>query len=420
MYYLLVQVTSDQDEGCRRIRAVEPEFCRTLVFERASLKPGVKPSFHINPSCLQLDYLHVSNVVSGRLCSQHFTEMLTNESIPFIAYPVQLLDEMTGKPIAANYSFWIPRSIEDAIDWEGSEVWINPETGKRHLSKLVLTAPIEATGPLLFQSKETGHYLVHDKARTRLQTTGITGVAFAPLDAASIPLLGVQKLELERLLQEHPHNVEGWCELSYLLWQLHRQQEALTAVDRALTLKPNLEAAWRWRGHMLSELEHLQEALEAFKQAIQANPQSVAWKDYSAVLRRLGSEEEALASAEHLVQIWSSSPVSWYELGAAHAAMGHAEEALQAFEKALMVGRGPRLIETYLGKGEMFYQLGDYEEAQRAYTRGLELRPWKRALWEGKAKALPALGRAEEAEIAEEEIRKLDQEREKNLRARPL
>lgn len=420
MYYLLVQNTSDEDKECRRIQAVEPELCRMLVFERASLMPEVKLSFHISPSCLQLDCLQVSNAVSGRLCSQRFTEMLTSESIPFIAYPVQLLDEMTGKPIEANYSFWIPRSIEGAIDWESSEVWINPETGKRHLSKLVLTAPIEAARPLLFQSKETGLCLVHDKVRTRLQTTGITGVAFAPLDAASMPPLGAQKLELERILQRHPDNVEDWCKLSGILWQLHRQQEALVAIDRALTLKPDLEAAWRLRGHILYELEHLQEALEAFKQAIQANPQSVAWKDYSAVLLRLGSKEEALASAEHLVQIWSSSPVSWYELGAARAAIGHAEEALQAFEEALRLGRGPRLIETYLGKGEMLYQLGYYEEAQRAYRRGLELRPWKRELWEGKAKALRALGRPEEAEIAEEERRKLDQEREKNLKARPL
>ena len=349
MYYLLVQITSDEDKECRRIQAVEPELCRRLIFERALQKPGMKLSFRINPLCLHKDCLQVSNVSGGRLCSQHFIDVLTSESIPFTAYPVHLLDVTTGKPIAAHYWFWIPIWIEGTIDWETSEVWVNPETGKRHLTKMVLIASGEAA-PLLFQTKETGHYLIHDKVRTRLQVAGITGVAFAPLDAASIPLLGVQKLELERILQRHPDNVEDWCKLSYLLWQLHRQQESLAAIDRALTLKPDLEEGWYRRGLILYELEHLQEALEALKQAVQANPQSLAWKDYSAVLRRLGSKEEALASAEHLVQIWSSSPVSWYELGAARAAMGHAEEA----------------------------------------------------------------------DIAEEEIRKLDQEREKNLRARPL
>src|SRR5437879_4908998 len=107
-------------------------------------------------------------------------------------------------------------------------------------------------------------------------------------------------------------------------------QIRISSATTSLRNSWDLEEGWYRRGLILYELEHLQEALEALKQAVQANPQSLAWKDYSAVLRRLGSKEEALASAEHLVQIWSSSPVSWYELGAARAAIGHVEEALQA------------------------------------------------------------------------------------------
>ena len=296
---------------------------------------------------------------------------------------------------------------------------IDPQLGKRHLSKLVLTAPVEAKRPLLFRTKESGRYLIHEKLRARLQSAGITGAAFASLDSASLPLLGVQKLDSERRLQKHSMNVEGWCELASLQWQLHRQQEALMAIDRALLLNPHLDEAWRLRGLILHDGGHLQEARDAFQQAIQTNPQSIAWIDYTAVLRELGFKKVALESTIHLVQIWNNSPLAWYELGAIQAEMEEYEQALQAFEKALVIGGGTRLVETYLGEAEMLFQLGHYEEALRAYTRGLQLRPWEQALWEGKAKVLCVLGNMEEAEGAEEKVRKLEQEREKNLRARP-
>lgn len=294
MYYYLVDVPIDKDIGCRWIEAIEPELCRMLAFERASLLPGVKLQFHINQSCLHVDYLRVNHVVNGRLCSQRFINVLTSESISFIAYPAELLDETTGQPLAANYWFWLPQSIEGAIDWEGSEIWIDPQLGKRHLSKLVLNASVEAEGPLLFRTKESGRYLIHEKLRARLQSAGITGAAFASLDSASFPLLGVQKFELERRLKEHPMNVEGWCELASLQWQLHRHQETLIAINRALMLNPQLDEAWRLRGLILRDGGFLQEAREAFEQAIQVNPQSIAWIDYTAVLRELGFKKEAL------------------------------------------------------------------------------------------------------------------------------
>ena len=419
MYHFLVDVLKDEDMQDPWIEAIEPELCRMLAFERASLLPGVKLKFHINPACLHMDYLRVNHVVNGKLCSQHFIDVLTSESNSFIAYPAELLDETTGQPLAADYWFWLPQSIEGAIDWEGSEIWIDPQLGKRHLSKLVLTAPVEAKRPLLFRTKESGRYLIHEKLRARLQSAGITGAAFASLDSASLPLLGVQKLDSERRLQKHSMNVEGWCELASLQWQLHRQQEALMAIDRALLLNPHLDEAWRLRGLILHDGGHLQEARDAFQQAIQTNPQSIAWIDYTAVLRELGFKKVALESTIHLVQIWNNSPLAWYELGAIQAEMEEYEQALQAFEKALVIGGGTRLVETYLGEAEMLFQLGHYEEALRAYTRGLQLRPWEQALWEGKAKVLCVLGNMEEAEGAEEKVRKLEQEREKNLRARP-
>ena len=86
------------------------------------------------------------------------------------------------------------------------------------------------------------------------------------------------------------------------------------------------------------------------------------------------------------------------------------------------------LITTFpLDGGIMYYYLVDVPIDKDIGCRWIEaiepelcrMLAFERALWEGKAKVLCVLGNMEEAEGAEEEVRKLEQEREKNLRARP-
>jgi len=141
------------------------------------------------------------------------------------------------------------------------------------------------------------------------------------------------------------------------------------------------------------------------------------------VLRALGRNEEALVSAEHLVEIWSRSPFSWYELAAAHAVLGHNERALQVIEHSLLlanVGGGLQYAQLYGLKGEVLLAERRYEEALVAYENGLRhMSPLERKLWEGKAKALRALKRNEEAMVAEQKVSKLDQRREENLKKKP-
>ena len=124
----------------------------------------------------------------------------------------------------------------------------------------------------------------------------------------------------------------------------------------------------------------------------------------------VGCYEEALASAQQLVQVKDKAYLAWYELALAHKALGHDEEALQALERALRAG-GNVLPAIPQSKGDWLYQLGRYEEARAAYEFGLRGSPRVRALWAGKTKALRALKRDQEAEAAEQELQRLEQRR---------
>jgi tetratricopeptide (TPR) repeat protein len=421
MYYLLITSVFDEEAQYGAPQAIDPRLCLRLASERDSPRSILPLQFYISQACLQLDYLDIQNT-TGKLCSQDFISVLERMHVPFTVYSANLFEKGTNRPLPARYYFWIPQWIEGAVDYEHSEEWINDETGVRRLTKLVLTSEYEAKAPLLFQIKEGGYYLVHDKLRMQFQATGITGVAFAPLDAVYMPREGIKIVELKRILEEHRDDWIQWSELGHRQVLVHRYQDALDSLDQVFALKSDVEEAWHRRGNILHTLRNLQDALDALKRAIEIEPRSRAWNEYSAVLRESGCHGEALASAEHAIQIWSKSSASWYELAAAHVALGHYEAALQAIERGLALGGGggPRLAEMYRIKGEALSQLGQYEEALSTYTVGLSCSPLVRALWAAKAGVLHNLGRNEEASIAQQELERLERQREKNLHKRPI
>ncbi len=419
MYYQLIETPLAEEVERELPEAVDPELCTRLVDEPDLPRSLVELTFHIGLSCLHVDYLPIRNVSRAMLCSQRFINVLTSMSVPFTTYLARLLEWNTEHLIAVDYFFWLPQQVKDTIDWEHSEDWVDYETGARWLTKLVLTAECEAAAPLLFHAKGSGRYFVHDRLRTQLEAAGITGVTFVPLDDAYNPYAGLKRLELERILQEHPDDWVGWCKLSDTLVTTRRYKEALEPLNRALALKPDLEIAWYKQGRILHRLGYLQEALEALKRAIELKPQSLACGEYWTVLRKLGRQEEALATAEQWVKIWGKSPLPWYELGAAHAVLEHYEEALYAIERGLALGGGARLDDLFRVKADVLYKLGRYEEALATCEVRLQATPLVRAIWEVKAKSLHALGRNKEALEAEEELHKLEQRRLENLSKKP-
>jgi tetratricopeptide (TPR) repeat protein len=418
MYSLLILAPHDDQEELDLPQALDPQFCERLSSKRDSFVPLQQPlTFQLGPLSLHRDYLRIKNA-PGNLCSERFIEIFENASVPFTAYPVLLLDRETEQSIPARYFFWLPKWVksEEIIDQKRSEIWVDAETGFSQLATLALKPESEATAPLLFRT--AGGCLIHDKLRTNLEAAGINGILFAPLDTVSSPYSGIKLEKVRQHLHAQPDDRETWSELSRLLIKLHRYEEALAALDHVLALNTQDADAWYKRGQLLYRLGRLPEALAALKQAIELDMQSWAWKEYSQVLRELGRTEEALASAQQLVASKDKAYLSWYELGQALLALGHAEEALHTFNRSLRAG-GNVLVDVPKSKGDLLYQLGRYEEALEAYTFGLQGNRWARGLWAGKAKTLRALGREQEAEAAEQELRKLGARREAMLKRGP-
>lgn len=422
MYSLFVDISSPQAIEQDRPRATHPEVWIQLADERDMFRTGILLSCSIGPSCLPLEYQPIRNISGGKLCSQRFIAILIEARIPCTVYPVQLFDWKTKQLVANNYAFWIPHHIraDEAIDWERSEVYIEEQMGTRWLTTLVLRTDFLDKAPPLFVTH--GRYLIHDPLRLQLEKAGITGIAFAPLDAAHQPLSGVKRTQLEQQLQEKPHDWTLWYALGKNYQSSHRYEKAIEAFKQALELNPYQEDLWHRLGKLFSTRRSYDEAVQALQHAIALNPKSIARREYGAVLRELSRYEESLTNAQEWTQLWSESPLPFYEIGKAHAALEHYEEAVQAIEYGIAIKGvvGPSMEEILAMEGDMLYKLARFKESLAAYNRGLKVNERYRALWSRKTKVLRVLRRNKAAEAAEQVFQKLEEQREQNLKSRPM
>ena len=161
MYYQLIDWDQTNVEESDLPQAQDLTFCNHLVDGEVQPTTSRDLTFRLGEACLALDYLPLRGVRRAMLCSQRFLDVLTSASVPYTGYPVHLLHRETLRPLDTRYYFWLPQSIHNAIDWERSEAWTNPETGMRRLTRIVLASEVEEASPLLFHALGTGRYCVH-------------------------------------------------------------------------------------------------------------------------------------------------------------------------------------------------------------------------------------------------------------------
>lgn len=364
------------------------------------------------------DYMLVDNMVGGVLCSQRFVAVLQEANAEFYAYPVQI-SARTGEHHATQYFLWAPKQVTDAIDWERSEVWQDPDTRQRYLTTLAVTHAVLEQNIPVFRPTEIVTCLVAEGVRAKLEVSGITGIEFLPLDVVGNVADGEERAWLELRLRDDPENHSLWGQLGHVSWRLHHLRSALNAVDQAIQLRPDDADAWTLKGLVLREEGQLVEARQALAEAIRLDPINGPWDAYAAALRDGGQNEDALAAAYEGLNQSSHSPTLWYEMGAAHFALGNYEQALTAFSQALQPLPGRDEI-WYLAQGDTLARLGRHKEAIIAFKRGIEVYPCHYMLWSHLSQSLRALKCSKQADEADEMAQQCAEELEENARRRPL
>ena len=144
--------------------------------------------------------------------------------------------------------------------------------------------------------------------------------------------------------------------------QNERFKEAVIQYDRALSLKPEYDLAWRERAIALMSLGENEEAHDSIRQAIHHRP---------------------------------SDPNHYYILGLVLHQMGRLEEELAAYESALRYFR--RMPSALLNKGATLFQLDRKEEALKVFDEMLRYYPNDNRALNNRGLVLKSMGRTKEA-----------------------
>jgi tetratricopeptide (TPR) repeat protein len=186
----------------------------------------------------------------------------------------------------------------------------------------------------------------------------------------------------QKVVQIDPNLEYGWSNLSELLNQMKRYNEALTAADRALKIAPNT-SGWNQRANALVGLQRYQEAIAAYDKVIQIKPDyHYAFIGKGNAFYRLQRYQEAISAYDRALaiqpidrklKIESDRYATLNLKGNALAQLQQYEEALKAYQQSTEIKAN--FPEGWLNQGRMQFALQRYDAALAAYNKALEIKP---------------------------------------------
>ncbi|HLX32970.1 MAG TPA: tetratricopeptide repeat protein [Gaiellaceae bacterium] len=223
----------------------------------------------------------------------------------------------------------------------------------------------------------------------------------------------------ERAVSEDPQAWRNWCNLARALNGLFRHAEALRATERALALEPQAEWAYRQRAVALGGLGRRSEALAAVRESVRISPnESRTWAHLANVAAQLGYESEARQAAERAVALNPTFAGHWVTLSFVCLEVDW-DEAQRACERALQLEPDNRMALNNLGW--VLLTRGAAQEARDLFDRAIRIAPgqtkwlYNRALatglLEGREAGTAEYRRASELGLAHAERRIADNPR---------
>ncbi len=164
-----------------------------------------------------------------------------------------------------------------------------------------------------------------------------------------------------------------WVNYGNQLWRIFEYDEAVTAFDEAVKLKPKFYQAWYARGLALSDQDKYQEAVASFDRVTEINPNLYeAWRKRCEALYNLKRYPEALASFDKAIALNDKDSVFYLLRGYVLQKLKRYPAAIDAYSQAIKLKPHPF---AYNNRGAARADLGDKQGAVADYSKPIELKP---------------------------------------------
>lgn len=170
-----------------------------------------------------------------------------------------------------------------------------------------------------------------------------------------------------------PGAVTPLLQLGDALLRAGEAEEAILALERARTLKPEHQNAASQLARAYVDAGRPAEARELMKAAVRAHPNSSGFHFVLGLAhRRLGEKEAARTSFQETTRLSPSTSVAWMELGEVLVELGRAADALPPLEEALRLGADASRAHRALAQA---HRALNHEEQARAHERSAQGSP---------------------------------------------
>lgn len=185
---------------------------------------------------------------------------------------------------------------------------------------------------------------------------------------------------LKRALSLDPTLLPALYHLADLLFDCGKYEEARGYFEQALDQEPHSYMILEGLGLTLRQLDRFDEALERFSSAtVQAPGSAECWNNHGVSLMNLNRLEEAMSSLERAVALDAKYSLAWGNLGAVQRRLGLSEAASKNLETATKLL--PEDKWAWVERGRCLESLGHYQEAISCFCKATEVSPQFAQAW---------------------------------------
>ncbi|MGD0958964.1 MAG: tetratricopeptide repeat protein [Methylomonas sp.] len=179
---------------------------------------------------------------------------------------------------------------------------------------------------------------------------------------------------INKAISLQPHCVESHFLRGVVFMKLFDWEKAVICLTKVLSLKSDHFLAWHNRGLALRELRQFQASITSFKQALAINPDYAGTHFHCAIsLMSLSDHRQALAYLDRAIQLKPDYADAYVNRGTCHFEMQEFIAALACYDKAISLN--PNFAEAYLNRGGALKFLNQNEAYLRNCDKALAIKP---------------------------------------------
>ncbi|MBV6492773.1 MAG: Lipopolysaccharide assembly protein B [Turneriella sp.] len=206
---------------------------------------------------------------------------------------------------------------------------------------------------------------------------------------------------LTRAAKFDPNNFYAYYNLAIALRHKGLYQEALRALEKAQSLRPDLVEAQNLKGQLQYQNQDLKGAEETLKRTIETSKDPLAYYNLGMVYKKDGKFAEAKSAFLDALNIASAGEIAYKaatQLGMLHATQGDLPNAKYYFERA--VALSPATAKYHYNLALVLHQLNENERAIRELDEAIKLGSDNPQTYMYVARLYSELGKFAEAEAA--------------------